>query len=136
MDKVIKDNIITETFVATDLLSGATVGTWQEDYPLRQVEFEWIKNSTPKTFTWANNILLTTIGFGLNLLAKWYSYVTANTVPISKGVWIAFLCGFAASVVPYFIGFVLPNKRKKVMKKIEEHFKNAPTTRQAYREQK
>lgn len=137
MDKVYKDKVFTEPFKATDdLLSGTTIGTWQEDYPLRQVEFEWIKNSKPMTFIWANSILLTTLGFGLNLLAKGYSYLTSNTLPISKGEWIAFFCGLAASAVFYIIGVILPNKRKKIMNKIEQHFKNAPTRRQAYRGQK
>lgn len=137
MDKVYKDKVLTETFIATeDLLSGTTIGTWQEDYPLRQVEFEWIKDSNPMTFIWANSILLTTLGFGLNLLAKGYSAFTSNTPPIGKSEWIAFFSGLAASAVLYVVGVFLPNKRKKVMTKIEQHFKNAPTRRQAYRGQR
>lgn len=134
MDKVYKDTVFTETFkAAEDLLSGTSIGTWQEDYPLRQVEFEWIKDSKPMTFIWANSILLTTFGFGLNLLAKAWSHFTTDTPPIGRGEWIAFFSGLAASAVLYIVGVFLPNKRKKVMTKIEEHFKNAPTRRQAYR---
>jgi len=134
MGKVYKDKVLTETVrPAGDLLSGITTGTWQEDYSLRQVEFEWIKNTKPMTFIWANSILLTTLGFGLNLLAKGYSNLTSNSAPISKGEWIAFFSGLAVSVVLYIVGGFLPNNRKKVMSKIEQHFKNAPTRRQAYR---
>ena len=137
MDKIYKDKVLTETFMAEeDLLSGTTIGTWQEDYPLRQVEFEWIKNSKPMTFIWANSVLLTTLGFGLNLLAKGYSYITSNTPPIGKGEWIAFFSGLAFSAVLYVVGVFLPNNRKMVMTTIEEHFKNATTRRQAYRGQR
>lgn len=134
MEKIYKDKVLTETVIATeDLLSGATVGTWQEDYPLRQVEFEWIKNSNSISLIWANSILLTTIGFGLNLLPKGYSNITSNAPPISKGEWIAFCSGLVAAIILYLVGLLLPNNRKKVMKAIEQHFNNAPARRQAYR---
>jgi hypothetical protein len=136
MDKVYKDKVLTETFFATDLLSGTSIGTWQEDYPSREVDFERIKHSKPMTFIWADSILLTTLGFGLNLLAKGYSYLTGNTPPICKGEWIAFFSGLTVSVVLYIAGHFLPNERKNIMAKIEQHFKNAPTIRQAYRGQK
>jgi hypothetical protein len=131
------DKVLTKTFMATDdLLSGTTIGTWQEDYPLRQVEFEWIKNSKPVTFIWASSILLATFGFGLNLLAKEYSALTSNSPPISKGEWIAVVSGVLVSAVFYIVGLFLPNDRKKVMTTIERHFKNAPTKRQVYRGQR
>jgi hypothetical protein len=133
MDRVYKDTVLTKTFVATDLLTDTAIGTWQEDYPLREVEFERIKNGKPVTFIWANSIFLTTLGFGLNLLAKGYSHFTDGTPPIHKGEWIALSSGLAVSVILYIIGLCLPNNRKKVMKTIEQHFKSAPTTRQAYR---
>lgn len=134
MDKIYKNKVLTETFRATeDLLSGATIGTWQEDYPLRQVEFEWIKLSKPMTFTWANSILLTTFGFGLNLVAEGYAVLTTNAPPIGNGKWIALSIGLVTSVILYIVGRCLPNKRKEVMAKIEQHFNSAPTRRQVYK---
>ncbi len=127
--KIKKGEQATEPYLIPDLLSGTSVGTWQEDYPLREVDFERIKLSKPITFVWANSLLLTSFGFGLSLIAKGYSDVSA----IKTGEWIALSVGLLCSVAMYSIGILLPNKRKEVMKKIEEHFKKAPTSRQAFR---
>ena len=130
-DKSLRDKEITETQIVSDLLTGTDIGTWQSEYLLREVEFERIKYGKPITFNWANSIALTTIGFGLNLVAKGYS----NVANINKGEWIALSAGIAFSIALYIIGLLLPNNRKKVMKKIEKHFENAPTKRQAFKDQ-
>lgn len=116
---VIKGEQPTEPYLVPDLLSGASIGTWQEDYPLREIDLERIKHGKPITFVWANSLLLTSLGFGLSLIAKGYSDVSA----IKTGEWIALGVGVACSVAMYGAGVFLPNKRKEVMKKIEEHFK-------------
>jgi len=130
-EKNIHNREITETQLVPDLLTGTDIGTWQAEYLLREVEFERIKYGKPITFTWAVSIALTTFGFGLNLFAKGYSDVAS----ISRGEWVALGVGIALSVGLYIIGLCLPNNRKKVMKKIEKHFKEAPTKRQAFKDQ-
>lgn len=130
-EKNVQGREITETQIIPDLLTGTDIGTWQAEYLLREVEFERIKYGKPITFNWANSIALTSFGFGLNLLGKGYS----NFTNISKGEWIALIVGIALSVTLYVIGLYLPNNRKKVMNKIEKHFEDAPTKRQAFKEQ-
>ena len=130
-DKNVHGREITETQLVPDLLTGTDIGTWQAEYLLREVEFERIKYGKPITFIWAVSIALTTFGFGLNLLAKGYSDVAS----ISKGEWVALGVGIVLSVVLYIIGLCLPNNRKKVMKKIGKYFKEAPTKRQAFKDQ-
>jgi len=130
-EQIYKDKVITQTVLADDLLTGTSVGTWQEDYPLREVDFVHIKHGKPITYIWATSILLTTFGFGLNLLAKWYSQTNNEISQITNGEWIAFGCGVFFSVILYVIGLMLPNERKKVMNNIESHFKDAPKSRQA-----
>ncbi len=130
-EKNVQGKEITETQFFPNLLTGADIGTWQAEYLLREVEFERIKNGKPITFILAVSIALTTLGLGLNLLGKGYTDITS----ISKGEWVALGIGIALSVVMYCIGLCFPNDRKKVMKKIEEHFKEAPTKRQVFKEQ-
>lgn len=125
-DRIIENQEITETQVFPDLLTGVDIGTWQAEYLLREVEFERIKHGKPITYNWANNIGLTTFGFGLNLFAKGYS----NSNLISQDEWIALVAGFLISICLYMIGLCLPDNRKKVMNKIEKHFEEAPTHRQ------
>ena len=130
-EKNVQGREITETQLIPDLLTGTDIGTWQAGYLLREVEFERIKYGKPITYNLAFSVALTTCGFGLNLLAKGYSDVAS----ISKGEWVALGVGIVLSLVLYAIGLCLPNNRKKVMKKIENHFKDAPTKRQAFKEQ-
>ena len=117
-EQIYKDKVIIQTVIADNVLTGTSIGTWQEDYPLREVDFVHIKNGKPITYFWANSILLTTFGFGLNLLAKWFSQADKGISQITNGEWIAFGCGVAFSVILYIIGLRLPNERKKVMKDI------------------
>ncbi|MFH1874131.1 MAG: hypothetical protein ABH859_02970 [Pseudomonadota bacterium] len=130
-EKNVRNREITETQFVPDLLTGADIGTWQKDYSLREIDFERIKRGRPITFTLAISIALTTFGFGLQLLAKGYS----NIANINKGDKVTLVIGIALSAVLYIIGLCLPNDRKKVMKKIEKHFKEAPTKRHAFKEQ-
>ena len=130
-ERRIENQTITETQNFPDLLTGATIGTWQADYVLREVEFERLKNGKPVTYNWANSIGLTSFGFALNILAKGYS--DPSIVP--KGEWVALGMGVSISIALYCIGLALPDNRKKVMKDIENHFKKAPTKQQFHRGQ-
>ena len=129
-NRVVDNQNIHETQIISGLLTGTDIGTWQADYQLREVEFVHLKNGKPITYNWANSIGLTAIGFGLNLLSKGYSDINL----ITFGEWVALGVGVAASLVLYFIGLFIPDNRKKVMNKIQAHFENAPTRRQAFRE--
>lgn len=130
-EQIYKNKVITQTVIAENLLTDTSVGTWQEDYPLREVDFVHIKNGKPVTYIWANSVLLTTFGFGLNLLSKWFPQTDSNIPQITNGEWIAFGCGIGISGILYIVGLMLPNERKKVMNDIKSHFKNAPKSRQA-----
>lgn len=116
------------------LLSGASIGTWQADYPLTGRDYEHLKNGKPVTFNWANSILLTSIGIGLTLFGKYISQQTVPSVVIYKGEWIALGVGIAISIILYLIGLCLPNDRKSIMKKLKDHFDNSPKKRQLVQE--
>jgi len=135
-NKIFKDEDLTQTYEATDILSDTSIGTWQEDYPLTAIDFDRIKSGKPVTFIWAHSIFLTTVGFGLNLVAKGISTWANVPQTISIGEWAALGIGIIVSTVLYIVGCVLPNNRKIVMKNIETHFEKAPKRRQAYRETK
>lgn len=130
MSNLIENEQITETIPVHGLLSGANIGTWQADYPLTAIDYEHIKNGKPITFNWANSILLTTIGFGLNLLGKGASEMAGVQQEIYIGEWIALGVGIIVSILFYLIGLALPNDRKKIMKKIQDHFNTSPKQRQ------
>lgn len=130
MSNRIENQQITETIPVHGLLSGASIGTWQADYPLTALDFEHIKNGKPVTFNWAENIFLAAVGFGLNLLGKGASQLAGVPQQIYIGEWLAFGCGIVVSIILYLIGLALPNDRKRVMKEIQNHFKISPKQRQ------
>ena len=134
-EKIINQNI-TETQFVQGLLSDTSIGTWQADYPLTGRDYEHLKNGKPVTYNWANSILLTTIGLGLSILGKFISQKSDPTVIIYNGEWIALSIGLIASIILYLIGLALPNDKKKIMKKLKEHFDNSPKKRQIVKEVK
>lgn len=134
MNENIENREISQTVIVTGLLSGASVGTWQADYPLTGRDYEHLKNGKPVTFNWANSILLTSFGIGLTLFGKYLSQQTDPTVTIYKGEWFGLGLGVIISVILYIIGLLLPNDRKKIMKKLKAHFDNSPKKRQLFQE--
>lgn len=136
MNESINNQEIHQTIQVTGSFSGASVGTWQADYPLNGRDYEHLKNGKPVTFNWANSILLTSIGIGLTLLGKYISQQSDSSVLIYKGEWIALSIGVMVAVILYIIGLCLPNDRKKIMKKLQTHFDHSPKKRQLVRESK
>lgn len=130
MSSRIENQQISETIPVHGLISGASIGTWQADYPLTALDFEHIKNGKPVTFNWANSILLATVGFSFNVLGKGATTLAGVEQQIYIGEWIALGAGVAISTVLYLVGLALPNDRKRVMKEIKEHFNTAPKQRQ------
>ncbi|RBO82382.1 hypothetical protein [Marinomonas aquiplantarum] len=129
MSSRIENQQISETIPVHGLISGASIGTWQADYPLTALDFEHIKNGKPVTFNWANSILLATVGFGFNILGKGATTLAGVEQQIYIGEWIALGAGVAISIILYIVGLALPNDRKRVMKEIKEHFNTAPKQR-------
>ncbi|MEH6629125.1 MAG: hypothetical protein V7739_22045 [Motiliproteus sp.] len=134
MSENISNQTLDKTTVVSGLSSGSSVGTWQADYPLTARDYEHLRHGKPVTFNWANSILLTTIGFGLNILGKFLSQQAGVEITIYIGEWIALSIGFGASVILYSIGLALPNDRKTIMKQLKDHFDNSPKKRQMLKE--
>lgn len=126
MSSPIENQQITETIPVQGLVSGVSVGTWQEDYRLTALDFEHIKNGKPMTFNWAHSILLATVGFGFNILGKGASTLAGVQQSIYIGEWITLGVGVFISLVLFLVGRALPNDRKRVMTEITKHFNTAP----------
>lgn len=139
-DKIFKNKVLNQTFEAMDILSNVSVGTWQEDYLLTELEFERIKSDKSITFLWAHRIFLSTIGFGIIIAAKGISTWVNVPERISIVEWAALGIGVVVSIFIYIVGYIvdyfLPNNRKRVMKNIERHFDAAIKRRIAYRKTK
>lgn len=124
---IYNNETLTESVQAEGLLTAPTVGTWQEDFNLSEADFVRLKSGKPVTFNWANSILLTSIGWGFNILSKWFPTFKDPAVQskITDGEIYTLVAGCSLALILYLIGLTMPNDRKTVMKSIETHFKNA-----------
>ncbi|MEL0616611.1 hypothetical protein V6243_07170 [Cobetia marina] len=122
----IENQIFTETYAIHELLSDSTMGTWQADYSLTELEFRSIRGGGSSVNNFANGLLLTTIGFGLNLLAKGLSFLFDLPQEIYSGEWCTLAIGVILTIVFYSLGYFVKSERKVLIKKIEAYFKDAP----------
>ena len=131
---VIKNEVLAESYVAGEnILSNVSVGTWQENYQLTQVDFERIKNDKPITYSWAMNSFMATVGFGLTLIPKLYLQFMDNKTNIQNGEWLTLVIGIVISLILYGIGSFMPNNYKCAINDIEKHFKNATKHKTVWR---
>jgi len=122
MNNNIKNQELTTTTKVKGLLSYQSIGTLQQNYPLTELDFELIQNGKSQTNNWAHGISLATVGYSLGLFQNFFD---ANET-ISTSEWGALGVGIIFSFLLYIIGYFLPNKRKKVINNIKQHFIDAP----------
>jgi membrane associated rhomboid family serine protease len=120
---------IETTLYPKDFLSGATVATIQAEFPLTDGDYLRLKNGKPVTLALANGVCFAVIGFAFGLLPKLLSNFSDKPEALSKYEWIALAIGIVITILLYVIGLFLPNERKTMARKIEEHFKNSPRAR-------
>lgn len=118
----IKNQKLTKPTKVKGLLSHEGIGTLQQNYPLTELDFELIQNGKSQTSNWAHSIFLTSFGYSLGLLKKFFD----ENETVSTSEWEALGIGVALSVLIYGIGWLLPSKRKKIINKIQQHFDDSP----------
>jgi len=118
----IKNQKLTKPTKVKDLLSNQSIGTLQQNYPLTELDFELIQNGKSQTSNWALNIFLASFGYSLGLLNKFFD----ENETVSSSEWGALGVGVGLSILISIIGWFLPNKRKKIINKIQQHFDDAP----------
>jgi hypothetical protein len=133
MDKTIYNNeVVTETVVARNPFSGATVATFKEDYALSEVSYMKLKNGKSHWLNLAPGMFGVTLGYGFSLMPKLIARFTEGKSQVTLNEWLVFGIAIALSIVLYFVGpSVFPSDFKVVMKDIGDHFKNAPQSRQS-----
>lgn len=128
--------VITQTVMAENLLTGVSIGTFQEDFRLCEADFLRLKSDGTPLSTWSVNILFAAIGYGISILPKWFSEIAGKPEKVSQAEWAALAAGLAFSLLLFIIGKIMPNERKELLTRMAQHFKLAPKTRQFVRGQK
>ncbi|MEO1871771.1 MAG: hypothetical protein ABGX76_01215 [Cobetia sp.] len=133
MNNVFENKVITQTVVVSDALNDASVATLQADYSLTAVELEHIKHGRHFFYTLAHGLLLITIGYAINLIAKASSILFGVVQQIYIGEWIALSVGVFFTSSFFLLSFCVSSDHKIVMEDIKTHFKNSPKRKQLVR---
>jgi len=131
-----ENEIITQTLMTTDMLTGMAIGTLQEDFLLNEADFLRLKNEVSSFSTWALNVLFATIGYAISILPKWISELAGRAEHVSASEWTALIIGLVLAAILYTASHYLPNEKNKLMKRMDQHFKDAPKSRQIFRGQR
>ena len=134
---IYENQVITHTLVTQEnLLTGVSIGTFQEDFQLCEADFLRLKSEGSPMATWSLNILFASIGYGMSILPKWISEISGKAEKVTQSEWAALALGIAVSVVLFTINKFIPNEKKELLNRMSQHFKSAPKTRQFVRGQK
>lgn len=135
-EKIYENQILTETVLAENLLTGISIGTFQENFQLCEADFLRLTNDGTPLSTWSANILFASIGFGMSILPKWFSELAEKSEKVSQAEWATLAAGLAVSLLLFIAGKLMPNEKKKLINSMSEHFRSAPKSRQIVRGQK
>lgn len=136
MTKTVYENeIITQTVMTEDLLTGVSIGTFQADFPLCEADFLRLKGAGSPFVTWSLNILFATIGYAMSILPKFISELTDKQEKVSQSEWIVLMIGLLLCAILFIISKLIPNERSELLNRMAQHFKSAPKSRQFVRGQ-
>lgn len=130
---VYKNEVITQTVVTDNLLTGMSIGTLQADFLLNEADFLRLQGSASLFVTWALNLLFATIGYAISILPKWISELIGKPEKVSQSEWATLIIGLTACAIFYGISKIIPNEKSELLEKIAQHFKSAPKSRQLVR---
>jgi hypothetical protein len=134
---IYENQVITQTLVTQEnLLTGVSIGTFQEDFQLCEADFLRLKSEGSPMATWSLNILFASIGYGMSILPKWISEISGKAEKVTQSEWAVLALGIAVSAALFAINKFIPNEKKELLNRMAQHFKSAPKTRQFVRGQK
>jgi hypothetical protein len=121
---VYKSEVIRETVVTEDLLTGVSIGTWQADFLLCEADFLRLKSEGSAFVTWSLNVLFATFGYTMSILPKWISELAGKPEKVSQSEWITFTIGLGISIILFIVSKkAMPNEKKELLNRISQHFK-------------
>jgi hypothetical protein len=133
---IFENQVITQTVMTENILTGVSIGTFQEDFQLCEADFLRLKNEGSTLSTWSLNVLFAAIGFGMSILPKWISEISGKPEKVSQSEWAVLAAGVAISALLFLVNKFVPNEKKELLSRMALHFKSAPKTRQFVRGQK
>jgi hypothetical protein len=126
MERAYKGLQLKQPIPVDNVLNGRSVATIQTAFVLSEVDFERLQGGPPVTAASAGMLFSGVVGYAVSLGPKFGSLLDGSTSELTAWEIKTMLAGTSLSAVLYAIGFFWPNKKKKTMEKIAEHFNSAP----------
>lgn len=136
MQRSYKNQQLNTPIVIGDLLSDQSITTIQTPFLLTQVDFVYLCGRPPMTASWATNLLFAVVGYAVSLGPKLLATLKGEPSQVSSAEWTTIALGIALALMLYAIGLAMPNERKNLLKRISDHFKNAPASHHVVKEAK
>ena len=136
--KIVESKVFTESYPVTeDIRQEAGIRIAQEPFYLTEADFLRLTHNNPIVLTWANTILIASIGYGLGLLADFINkMINPKSSSPTFGEVIVFVVAIIISIFLYVVAHFQPNERKQMTAIIEKHFQTAPRRKIPLKEKK
>jgi hypothetical protein len=120
---------VRQPFVVSNLLNGQTVATLQAAFPLTEADFLRLKGGPPATSATAALLFSGGVGYAISLGPKIEATFLGGSEQLSAGEIRTMLAVTAISILLYLAGLLMPNDKRRMLKRIEAHFRDsAPST--------
>lgn len=120
---------ISETVQVSEPLSGLVLSSMKDDYPLDEAEFIRLTTKGNTVISWAANLLFVTLGYALSLGPTLLSGPTEGISQPSSAELEVLFWAFAMTAAVFVIGLIVPNEKKRLIKRMRKHFENSPKTK-------
>lgn len=135
-DRNFKNAHLTETVVVSGSVSEVVIASLQEDYALNEADYIRLTSEWNSLKGWSVNFFFVTLGYAMSLAPSFFPRNGAIEAMPSNGEVIVLCTSSAITILFYAIGSFIPNERKTLLKRIGNHFKNAPRSRHVMRNDK
>lgn len=114
----VQGQTLNQSVVIDNITTEGSIQALEGLYPLREIEFERILNGTNKYKQWSIQLCFACLGYFLSIAPQIYD----DYKQITDGQLAMLVFVVTACVVLYVIGMLTKDKKKEVIKKINDFF--------------
>lgn len=129
-NKGLENQTVEVTLKVNNALMGTGYSlTSQPDFHLTVMDFYNLKSPVRKFDLFSSSVFFIGVGLLLTSVGRYIAQQMGYTTKIEPYEVIAGFGAIGIAIICYCIGLMLPNPKKELFRKIEEHFANNPPSR-------
>lgn len=127
--KFFVNEIVNATLKGEEPYSGVEFGSLQAFYELTEADYLRLTTSTTPLTGVATGLIWAIVGFVIPLVPKMLPAPLGSSDNVSQAEWIGLGIASSCAVVFLVIGCFMPSEKKKLLRKMKDHFDNKPRVR-------